>query len=143
MRAREGRPTRWLWAIALLFLAGCASAERAGVSRTRVPVTDVQAIVGRWEGLVSGLSTIPSIDQDLVDIVIKSDATYEAKAFRTVGAFKERGTIELKDGNAIFRAPDGEIGTGQLFDVGGRRVLEIETTASGGRRVTASLSPRR
>lgn len=142
MRAGGGSPTRWLWAIALLVLAGCATAERAAVSRTRVPVTDVKSIVGRWDGLVSGLSTVPSVDQDLLDIVIKNDATYEAKAFRTVGAFKERGTIELKDGTAIFRAPDGEIATGQLFDMDGRRVLEIETTASGGRRVTARLSPR-
>lgn len=142
MPARQEGPIRWLWIVAVLALAACASSEGGGGARTRVPVTEVKSVVGRWDGLVSGLSSRPSIDQDLLDVVIKPDATYEAKAFRTIGAFRERGAIELKDGNLIFRAPGGETATGQLFAVNGRRVLDIETTASDGRRVTARLSPR-
>src|SRR5262245_14233299 len=142
MRAPQAGRTRWLWMVAVVALVACASPGGGGGTRTRVPVTDLQSIVGRWDGLVSGLSSVPSIDQDLLDIVIKPDATYEARAVRTVGAFQERGTVELKDGSAIFRSPDGETAVGQLFDVDGRRVLEIDTVASGGRRVTARLFPK-
>lgn len=142
MRSRQEGLTRWLWMVAVLALAACASSQGGGGTRAKVPITEVKSVVGRWDGLISGLSSMPSVDQDLLDIVIKADATYEAKAFRTVGAFRERGTIELKDGNLVFRAPGGETATGQLFAVNGRRVLDIDTTASDGRRVTARLSPR-
>jgi hypothetical protein len=138
-RAEAGR--RWCL-VALVVLAGCATQEGGGGARTRVPVTDIKTVVGRWEGLLSGLSARPSADQDLVDVVIRGDATYEAKAFRTIGVLQGRGTIELQNGALVLRGQGGSAGTAQLFAVDGRRVIEVETTTADGRRVTARLSPR-
>ena len=144
MRARQGGTTRQWVSLALLamILAGCASGEGGG-TRTRVPITELKSVVGRWDGLLSGLSSRPSADEDLVDVVIKDDATYEAKAFRTVGVFQGRGTIEVKDGTLLLRGQQGATGTAQLFAVDGRQVLEIDATTSDGRRVSARLSPKR
>jgi hypothetical protein len=129
-------------AIVVVMLGGCASGGGGG-TRTRIPITELQTVVGRWDGLLSGLSSRPSIDEDLIDVVIREDATYEAKAFRTIGVFQGRGTLELRNGALVLKSERGATGTGQLFAVNGRRVLEVEATAADGRRVTASLSPKR
>ena len=143
MRGGRGSAARWWWVGVAMVLAACASEGGGGAARTRVPVTELTSVVGAWEGLLSGLSTKPSVNEDLVDVIIRSDATYEAKAFRTVGVFQGRGTIELRDGALVFRGQSGATGTGQLFAIGERRLLEIEARTADGRRVTASLSPRR
>jgi hypothetical protein len=111
--------------------------------RTRVPITELQSVVGRWDGLLSGLSARPSTDEDLIDVVIRDDATYEAKAFRTIGVFQGRGTVEIRDGALVLRSERGATGSGELFAVDGRRVLEVHATAADGRRVTARLTPKR
>jgi len=107
-----------------------------------VPITELKIVVGRWDGLVSGLSSRPSINEDLVDLVIKDDATYEAKAVRSIGVFQGRGTVELREGALVLQGQRGATGTGQLFAVDGRRVLEIDATIADGRRVRARLSPK-
>ena len=144
MRGWRADAGRWWWLGAALFvLAACATQEGGGGgTRTRVPVTDLKTVVGRWDGLLSGLSTRPSRDEDLVDVVIREDATYEAKAFRTIGALQGRGTIELQNGALMLRGQGGSTGTAELFAIGGRRELEVHTTMADGRRVTARLSPR-
>ena len=141
MRGWQRRMARWWWLGMALAVAACASEGGGGSARSRVPVTDLKTVVGEWDGLLSGLSTIPSRDQDLVDVTIREDGTYEAKAVRSVGVFQGRGTIELRDGTLVFRGQSGASGTGQLFATDGRRILEIEASTADGRRVTARLSP--
>ena len=142
MRVRRGDATgRVGVALLTLILAGCASGDGGG-TRTRVPITELKIVVGRWDGLVSGLSSRPSINEDLVDLVIKDDATYEAKAVRSIGVFQGRGTVELREGALVLQGQRGATGTGQLFAVDGRRVLEIDATIADGRRVRARLSPK-
>lgn len=142
MRGRQGRMARWWWLMVAVAVGACAS-EGGGSARSRVPVTEIKTVVGQWDGLLSGLSTRPSSDEDLVDVTIRDDSTYEAKAVRSVGVFQGRGTIELRDGALVFRGQTGATGTGQLFATDGSRLLEIEATTADGRRVTARLSPRR
>jgi hypothetical protein len=145
MRVGQCGSTRW-WvgaALLMLTLGGCASGDGGRAARTRVPITEIKSVVGQWDGLLSGLSSRPSADEDLVDVVIRDDATYEAKAFRTVGVFQGRGTIEIKDGSLVLRGQQGSLGSGQLFTVNGQRVLEIDATSADGRRVSARLSPKR
>ena len=64
--------TRWGVGLALLalMLTGCAHRGSGGSTRTRVPITELTSVVGRWDGLLSGLSSRPSADEDLVDVVI-------------------------------------------------------------------------
>ena len=143
MRGWQWRMARWWWLGMALAVAACASEGGGGSTRSRVPVTDLKAVAGTWDGLLSGLSTRPSSDEDLVDVTIRDDGTYEAKAFRSVGVFQGRGTIELRQGALVFRGQSGATGTGQLFATDGRQVLEIEATTADGRRVTARLSPKR
>ncbi len=142
MRAGRGDATRWRLVVVALMLAACASSEGGGGTRSRVPITELKSVIGGWDGLLSGLSTTPSRDQDLVEVAINADGTYEAKAFRTVGVLRGRGTVEVKDGNLILRGQRGGTATGQLFSVDGRKVLEIDTTSADGRRVSARLSPK-
>jgi hypothetical protein len=146
MPARLGDGIGWWVGAALLalILAGCASGGAAGTgTRTRVPITELQSVVGRWDGLLSGLSSRPSSDEDLIDVVIRDDATYEARAFRAIGVFQGRGTVEVRDGALLLRSERGATGTAELFAVDGRRVLEVHATAGDGRRVTARLTPKR
>lgn len=141
MRGWQGRTARWWWLAVAMALAACAS-EGGGAPRTRVPVTELKTVVGKWDGLLTGLSTRPSSDEDLVDVTIRDDGTYEAKAVRPVGVFQGRGTIELRDGALVLRGQSGARGTAQLFAIDGRRLLEIEATTADGRRVTARLTPK-
>ena len=70
MRARQGGTARWWWVGVALVLAACAS-EGGGGTRTRVPITELKSVVGKWDGLLSGLSSRPSADEDFVDVTIK------------------------------------------------------------------------
>ena len=142
MGAGWSRVTRWRLVVVALMMAACASTQGGGGTRTRVPITELKSVAGRWDGLLSGLSARPSSDQDFVEVLIRTDGTYEATAFRTVGVLRGRGTLEVKDGNLVLRGAGGASGTGQLFSIDGRRVLEIDTTSADGRRVTARLSPK-
>jgi hypothetical protein len=142
MVAGRGAANRWGLILVALMLAACATTERGGGTRTREPITDLKGVVGRWDGLLSGLSTRPAVDQDFVEVLIRGDGTYEAKAFRTVGVFQGRGTVEAKDGSLVIRGERGTTGVGQLFSVDGRRELQIDTTSADGRHVSARLSPK-
>ena len=143
MRARRGDRMRWFvtWGLLALAASGCASGEPTR-ARTRVPITELTSVVGRWEGLLTGLSPRPSMDEDLIDVVIRADGTYEAKAYRTIGVFQGRGTVEIRDGSLILRGQQGATGTGQLFPADATRELAHPAPAAHGRRVTARLSPR-
>jgi hypothetical protein len=142
MGSGQGSAIRWRLALLALLLTACASSGGGGATRDRLPVTELASVVGRWEGLISGLSSRPSVDQDFVEVVIKADATYEARAVRTVGVLRGRGTVQVRDGSLALRSESGATGTAQLFSVGGRLQLEIDATSSDGRRVSARLSPK-
>jgi hypothetical protein len=142
MGSGQGRVIRW-WLLVLVFaLAGCASSGGGGGTRDRMPITDLKSVVGRWEGLLAGLSSRPSVEQDFVEVVIRADGTYEAKAARTVGVLRGRGTVEVRDGNLVLRSDAGATGTAQLFSAEGRLLLEVDATSADGRRVSARLSPK-
>lgn len=130
---------RVLFGLALA-LAACASGG-SGESRTVVPITDLGSVAGRWDGLLSGPWT-PREQEDFVEVMIGADGTYQGRSVRTIGVLQGRGSVEVRDGALLFKGSRGT-GTGRLFAVGGRRVLEIELTTPEGRAASARLSPKR
>jgi hypothetical protein len=145
MRARRCNRGVWVWLAGAVLLSACASGGRSTAAEPSTPmaIASLKEVTGTWDGLLSGLSTRPSVDQDFVEVVIKEDSTYDAKSFRTVGVLQGRGTLELKDGVLLLRGERGATGTVRLLSDEGRRQLVVETTLADGRRVTARLTPKR
>jgi hypothetical protein len=145
MRGRWHNRAGWPWLAVAVLLSACASGGggTAAEPSAPVPIADLKEVTGKWDGLLSGLSSRPSVDQDFVEVVIKEDSTYEAKSFRTIGVLQGRGTLELKGGVLLLHGERGATGTARLLSGDGRRQLEVEATLTDGRRVTARLAPKR
>ena len=145
MPGRWRNTARWLWLVGVMFLSACASGGGAPAPAPKAPVAiaDLKEVTGRWDGLLSGLSTRPSIDEDFVELVIRDDSTYEAKSYRTVGVLQGRGKLEVKGGVLLLHGDRGAKGTARMLSGDGRRELELETTLPDGRHVTARLTPKR
>ena len=116
-------------------------------SVTRLAITDLKSLVGKWEGLGQGPSSgsvLGGHSADWVEFTIKENGTYEARSYREIGVFRGTGTLTLND-NALHYTSDRSRGVLYLvYDQGGRRVLRLQgQLLSGGGAVSAELMPAR
>jgi hypothetical protein len=116
-------------------------------SATRLAITDLKSLVGKWEGLGQGPSSgsvLGGHSADWVEFTIKENGTYEARSYREIGVFRGTGTLTLND-NALHYTSDRSRGVLYLvYDQGGRRVLRLQgQLLSGGGAVSAELMPAR
>ena len=120
-------------------LAGCASTG----SSTVVPVTDVKSLAGKWAGVVDGPG---SNQQDLVEMTIREDGTYDITTSRTMGTARGSGRITVRDGQVVLQG-ERSAGVGTLMTgSGGERVLKVDvkfTGVSTASTVSANLRPTR
>jgi hypothetical protein len=104
----------------MLVLAGCAGATGSAAERP-VPIQSVEAVVGKWTGLLERGS---SRREDLVELVIGRDSSYRFASARTIGALQGSGKLTLKDGQLASASEHGSA-TYRLFDRGLGRVQPI------------------
>jgi hypothetical protein len=65
-----------------------------------VAVTDLESLVGNWEGLGQGPSSGSALGRhtaNWVELTIKEDGTYEARSYREIGVFRGMGRRALSD----------------------------------------------
>ena len=77
-------------------------------SVTRLAITDLKSLVGKWEGLGQGPSSgsvLGGHSADWVEFTIKENGTYEARSYREIGVFRGTGTLTLND-NALHYTSD-------------------------------------
>jgi len=130
------RSRAWLFVVMAVLVAACATGSGRGTS---IPISDLQSIAGRWQGLLDG----PSNQQDdFIDVVFNLDGTYRGTGARTIGVLDARGRAELQNGRLQLTGEKGATGTGVLFDRDGKRTLVVEMTGPGGRQYSARLSPK-
>src|SRR4051794_19988434 len=98
-----------MWVTVLLVVAtmtGCAGArtvsERQGAV---VPVTDLGAVAGTWEGLAARDS---SDREDWLRLSINPDGTFEGYSARQIGVFAGKGTLAVRDGKVAAVGPHGK-----------------------------------
>ena len=113
----------------------------------RLGITDLNSLVGKWEGLGQGPSSgsvLGGHSADWVEFTIKENGTYEARSYREIGVFRSTGTLTLSD-NALHYTSDRSRGVLYLiYDEGGRRVLRLQgRLLSGGGAISAELTPAR
>jgi len=129
--------SRLLWTAAVVVglaasLVGCASLGPA----TPVPVFDIGAVAGTWKGVVYG----PGSERQNVDLVIRSDGSYEVVARQPIGESRSKGKVVVSDGRLLFEGERGHgVGTLQT-NPAGNRSMNIEATLSDGRILTAQLA---
>jgi hypothetical protein len=79
-------------------VGGCGTATPASPSGalTRVPITDLKSVAGKWEGVGQGPwvgSIFGGHTADLVEFTIRDDGTYEARSYREIGVFGARAPL--------------------------------------------------
>ena len=130
------RWTRRLSVVMAVFVAACATGGGRGVS---TPITDLQSIAGRWQGLLDGPS---GQQEDFIDVVFNPDGTYHGTGSRTIGVLDASGRAQVQNGRLQLTGEKGATGTGTLFDKDGRRTLIVEMTGPTGKQSSARLSPK-
>jgi hypothetical protein len=128
---------------ALMGIGACAAGGGGeGVRATdgRVPVADVRSVAGRWAGLMDLPGGSRNEDQ-YVEVDVRPDGTYRAKAARTIEFLDVEGTVAVRDGQLVMQGRQGARGQGTLFSRDGAPLLMIDMTRADGGRVSARLRP--
>ena len=104
-----------------------------------IPVTDIKAAAGTWEGIM--VRSPATRSDDWVTLKIQEDGTYHLKSIRTIGVFSGSGRFTLEDGTLVARSARGTV-TAQLHRHVGQddHVLQAEGTTSDGLTYRAQLT---
>lgn len=135
------RPIRLSVLVALSFvtmlMVACAEPRPAArIQWSPMPITEIKAVAGTWEGL---LKRQPRARRDdWVELTITEDGQYQFASYRLSGAFKGSGSTMLEDG--ILKEESGNV-TFTLYQGNGKRMLKADGTTSDGLRYTAELTP--
>ena len=119
---------------ALTILAGCAGSGATRPPDTTVPITSIDAIKGKWAGVVDR-----SRREDYIEVMISDDATYQVTSARTAGGFEGKGKLTLRDGQAFAESP-GAKSSFRLIDRGGKPVLRLDVVETNGLRYGTDLT---
>ena len=119
---------------ALTILAGCAGSGATRPPDTTVPITSIDAIKGKWAGVVDR-----SRREDYIEVMISDDATYQVTSARTAGGFEGKGKLTLRDGQAFAESPNAK-SSFRLVDRGGKRVLRLDVVETNGLRYGTDLT---
>jgi hypothetical protein len=106
-----------------------------------IPMTDIKAAAGTWEGIVVRSPAVRS--NDWVTLRIEENGMYRFESVRTIGVFSGNGRFVLEDGKLIARSARGTM-TAQLHRHVGQHdhVLNAEATTSDGLTYRAQLTPK-
>ena len=115
-------------------LAGCAGSQASRPPDTSVPITSIDAIKGKWAGVIDR-----SRSEDFIEVTIRDDASYQITSARTVGGFQGKGQLTLRDGKAFAENP-GVQSTYRLIDRGGKPVLRLDVVETNGLRYGTDLT---
>jgi hypothetical protein len=122
--------------VATVVLAGCAGSQASRPPDTTVPITSIDAIKGKWAGVVD---RSPSRSEDFIELTIGADSSYQITSARTAGGFQGKGQLTLRDGQA-FAETQGSKSTYRLIDRGGKRVLRPDVVETNGLRYGTDLT---
>ncbi len=127
-----------LLALVATMLAACAGRGPTD-ALTPVPITDFKMVAGNWEGPVSGIS---AQHDDWVELTITPDGKYDFGVYRTIGVFGGTGTLKLSGGTVQLLGERGSA-THTLYQSGAKRILQVQAVLSDGRKLSATLSPKK
>jgi hypothetical protein len=133
------------WPLTLLIACavmsyGCGStAERSGGPQwVQVPITDLSAVSGKWDGLIR---QVPHQRRDdWVTVAIAPDGRYEFSSLRTIGVFSGRGQFDLNEGKLVSQSERGTL-EAVLFEAGAQRMIKAKGRAADGTEYTAEVKP--
>ncbi|HET7874286.1 MAG TPA: hypothetical protein VFN71_02075 [Methylomirabilota bacterium] len=112
-----------LIAVAAAFAACAGVGPYATPAWPVVPISDIKSVAGRWEGLIQ---REPGGERDdFIQVTIKDDGTYQAAAYRVIGALERTGKLSLQSGKLTASTDTGSA-TYTLYAGGGRRILRVE-----------------
>jgi outer membrane lipoprotein SlyB len=127
----------WLAGVlTVLLLTGCAG-QNVSTTGTRVAVTDVGSVAGKWTGLIE-----TSADrEEFLELTIDRNGGYRAVATRTIGALDAKGKVAARDGTMVFKGDSGSETTGTLYSqpTPPQRLLLLDGITATGRRFRARL----
>lgn len=123
-------------------LVGCGRPRQVQEPQwARVTITDVAAVAGRWEGLMtSSPQSHPWTADDWVRVTIGADGSYEFASYRMIGVFSGRGVLVPESGELVSRSERGRVACALLLAEGQRR-LQVHGVTSDGVEYSAKLSP--
>jgi hypothetical protein len=122
--------------VAAVILGGCAGSQASRPPDTSVPITSIDAIKGKWAGIVD---RSPSRSEDFIQVTIGDDASYQVTSARTAGGFQGKGQLTLRDGQAFAETQNSK-STWRLIDRGGKRVLRLDVVETNGLRYGTDLT---
>jgi hypothetical protein len=107
-----------------------------------IPVTDIKAAAGIWEGIM--VRSPATRSDDWVTLRIQENGMYRFESIRTIGVFSGSGRFDLEDGKLIARSARGMIMAELHRHVGqDDQVLKAEGTTNDGISYRAELTPKR
>ncbi|MFY4727850.1 hypothetical protein [Nitrospira sp. BLG_2] len=124
-------------------LSACSWMDRfASPPLEPIPMTDIKATAGTWEGIM--VRSPATRSDDWVTLRIREDGMYHFESIRTIGVFSGSGQFTLEDGKLFARSSRGTI-TAQLHRHVGQddHILKAEGTTSDGITYRAQLTPKR
>ena len=131
----------WILLVTIGVVVACGGLDSSPkVQWIQSPIADMQAVAGKWEGIM--ISAPRSRNDDWVRVTIREDGAYEFTSFRTIGVFHGSGTFTLSDGKAMATGGRGTV-TLMLYTADGRRRLRAVGLAKDGTEYSADLDPAR
>jgi hypothetical protein len=119
---------------------GCGTtAERSAEPQwVQVPITDLSAVSGKWDGLIR---QVPHQRRDdWVTVAIAPDGRYEFSSLRTIGVFSGGGRFALDEGKLLSKSERGTV-EAALFEAGAQRMIRAKGRAADGTEYTAEVKP--
>ena len=132
------------WSLTCIIACGaitsaCAATDRSNeVQWVQVPITDLSAVSGKWDGLIR---QVPHQRRDdWVTVAIAPDGRYEFSSLRTIGVFSGSGRFALDEGKLLSRSDRGTV-EAVLFEAGAQRMIKAKGRAADGTEYTAEVKP--
>ncbi|MDF0644604.1 MAG: hypothetical protein P0111_11265 [Nitrospira sp.] len=120
------RPTAGWWILSLALLVGCVGGpEHQGPSWKPIPITEVQMVVGEWEGTVK--KEHGALLEGGGRLMIRGNNTYLFAGQTSTRAAVGSGPLEVRDGRLIGDT-DRRALTLTLYDHKGQEVLVVDAT---------------
>ncbi|MBX3300997.1 MAG: hypothetical protein KF693_02150 [Nitrospira sp.] len=141
---RPSRTIRFMMIVAVLCcsMSACSLLGRPpSLPLEHIPVTDIKAAAGTWEGIM--VRSPATRSDDWVTLRIQEDGMYQFESVRTIGVFSGSGQFILEDGKLVARSARGMV-TAQLHRHVGQddHVLKAEGTTGDGLTYRAQLTPK-
>jgi hypothetical protein len=123
----------------LAISSGCQTPEHMEqVQWVQVPIADLSAVEGKWDGLMRRVP--PERRDDWLTVFIRSNGRYEFSSLRTIGVFSGHGEFSVNDGKLQSSSERGTV-EAVLYEAGSQRMLKAKGRAADGTEYTAEVKP--